>query len=266
MSNVIDCKNISFGYDSGKPEVIKNVTFSIKSGQLITLLGPNGAGKSTLLNCLCGFIKPQKGIILLKGEDINKKRQKQVAQVIAYVPQKVMIPFDYTVKDYAVMGRTAHLNVFERPDESDYRMVDKALLKLGVKELENRPINTLSGGEQQKVCIARALVQEPDLIILDEPTSALDYGNQVRVLRLIKDLSADGYSILMTSHNPDQCLMLQSDVAILNKEGNLIFGTCESILTESGLRDLYGVELKLVYSSELRRTVCLPAGLSQYGL
>lgn len=261
MIPIIDAKCITFGYREGH-NIFDKVNFSIYPGQLISLLGPNGVGKSTLLNCICGLLKPQVGTIDLCGCDISKETRKSIAQKIAYVPQKTAVSFDYTVRDFVVMGRTAHMSILAIPSKHDFDLADEALEKLALSELANRPLSELSGGEQQKACIARALVQSPELIILDEPTSALDFGNQLRVLKLIKNLSDSGYAVLLTTHNPDHCMMLGGKVAILNQQGYIEIGNIDEILTENRLRQVYGTNLRMIYVEDVRRTVCIPIGLN----
>lgn len=257
---LIQCDNINFSYD-GKRQILDNVSFSIEKGQLVTLLGPNGVGKSTLLNCITGLLKPQGGKVLLDGKDIFSLSRKSIARKVAYVPQKNSVPFDYLVKEFVVMGRTAHLGILTTPSDHDYKLVDAALLKLGITDLAERQINELSGGEQQKACIARALVQEPALVILDEPTAALDYGNQIKVLNLIKELLGLGFAVIQTTHNPDHCLMLGGHVAILDKQGILETGDCYKVLTEERLKRVYNTDLRLAYVDDVKRITCIPVGI-----
>ncbi len=261
MKTIIECENLFFRYSETGPYLLNDVSLSVSEGTTLSLLGPNGVGKSTLLNCLCGILKPKSGKVTLYGKDISSLSRRAVAKAIAYVPQLVSVPFDYSVLEFTVMGRTAHMGIFQTPGAEDYELAEQALEKLGVAEFRDRPVNTLSGGEQQKVCIARAIVQEPALIILDEPTSALDYGNQIRVLGLIRELTDDGYSVLLTSHNPDQCFMLQGNVAMLQPNGQILVGTSDTILTDELLEKVYGVPSRVTYSAEHGRRSCLPVGL-----
>lgn len=260
MNPIIESENIHFGYTESR-RILNDISFRIYEGQLITLLGPNGVGKSTLLNCICGLLKPNSGMVKLFGNPISKLSRREIAQQIAYVPQKSSVSFDYSVKDFVVMGRSAYLSILATPSEQDYKKTDEALEKLGITQLRERPISELSGGEQQKACIARAIVQDPKLVILDEPTSALDYGNQVKVLRLIKELSASGYAVLMTTHNPDHSFMLNGDVAIMSHDGKMEIGAVDQILTENRLEEAYGTKIRLMYVDEMKRKICVPVGL-----
>lgn len=257
---LIECKKVSFSY-SEQNNVLNDIDFSINSGQLVTLLGPNGVGKSTFLNCIIGLLRPTSGSIMLNDNELLKLSRKSIAKKIAYVPQKCIVPFDYSVKEFVVMGRTAHLGLLSMPSAEDYKAVDEALIRLEIEHLTERPMNELSGGEQQKVFIARAIVQSPQIIILDEPTSALDYGNQIKVLKLIKELSLAGYAVLMTTHNPDHTLMLDGSVAILNKTGYLTYGSISDILTEENLEQAYGTRLRIMHIEEINRKICVPYGL-----
>lgn len=256
MLPIIKMTNVNFGYNVDCP-ILNCISASIMPGQLITLLGPNGVGKSTLLNCITGLINKVQGEIMLCGNKISELSSKNIARKIAYVSQKTSVSFDYSVMDFVLMGRTSNLNIFSTPKTEDYISAESALEQLDVLDFKDRKISELSGGEQQKVCIARAIVQNPELIIMDEPTSALDYGNQIRVLKLITQLSKKGYAVLMTTHNPEHPLLLNSDVWILNREGKLECGTCETMITEEKLHDLYDTNICLSFVPKARRTACV---------
>ena len=200
MENIISINDLTFGYNKERT-ILSGINAQIRNGDLITLLGPNGTGKSTLLNCITGLLETKNGAIKLNNHNINSLQINHIARIIAYVPQKIQTNFNYTVSEYVTMGRTAHKTIFELPTSKDYCIADEALESLNILHFRTRSFNELSGGEQQQVCIARALAQQPKLIILDEPTAALDFDNQNKVLNLTKKLSELGFAVLMTTHN-----------------------------------------------------------------
>lgn len=247
---------IDFAYE-GRPNTLNSVTFSVDPGELVTLLGPNGSGKSTLLNCLMHLLEPQRGTVLLDGLPVSELGRRRIAQLVAYVPQVVNVAFAYEVRDYVAMGRAPFLGVWESPGAEDYARVDRALDRLGIGELANRSYVELSGGQRQLVDVARALVQEPRLILFDEPTSALDYGNQVKVLRLVAELARDGYAIVMTTHNPDHPILLNSSVCLLGRDGCLTKGTVDAIMQEDVLATVYDSPLMIRPVADAGRRVCI---------
>jgi len=255
MENIIHIKNLTFAYHKQKA-VLNEINAQINKGDLITLLGPNGVGKSTLLNCITGLLSVKEGVIKLNNHDIVSLKLKNIARIIAYVPQKIQNNFDYTVKEYVTMGRTAYKRIFELPNEKDYSIADEALDKLNILHLQNHSFNEISGGEQQQVCIARAIAQQPKLIVLDEPTSALDYDNQIKVLNLSKTLSELGYAVLMTTHNPEHSLLLNSTVWILKRDGRIAIGSTEELITEKQLHTLYTSEICVSEISSANRKIC----------
>jgi iron complex transport system ATP-binding protein len=255
MGEIVSIKNLTFAYSKGK-NVLCEINAQILNGDLITLLGPNGVGKSTLLNCITGLLAVKENVIKLNNRDIVFLKIKNIAQIIAYVPQKFQNSFDYTVREYVTMGRTAHKNMFEQPTEKDYSIADEALEKLNILYLKAKSFNEISGGEQQQVCIARAIAQQPKLIVLDEPTSALDLDNQIKVLNLTKKLSELGYAVLMTTHNPEHSLLLNSTVWILSRDGHLTVGSTAELITEKTLRSLYASEICVSEVPSANRQIC----------
>lgn len=260
MEPLLKVNNISYRYNDSIT-TFKNISFNVKRGELFTILGPNGAGKSTLLNCIAGLFKTTNGDILLDGENIDKIPPKKIAQKIAYVPQSSTQAYGYSVRDYIVMGRAPHLNMFMMPNTHDYEIVDEAIDMLEINRFSNKSYTNISGGERQLANIARAIVQQPDLIIFDEPTSALDYGNQLKIMRIVKKLSNKGYSVIMTTHNPDHAILLDGNVGILDYDGILRTGSVKDVMKEDILSKIYRTNLKLIYIEQLNRMVCVSENL-----
>ncbi|NLN52942.1 MAG: ABC transporter ATP-binding protein [Firmicutes bacterium] len=256
-----EVKNISYTYPNSEKMVLKGVSMSISKGEILSILGPNGSGKSTLLNCLAGIIKPTQGQILLDGQDISKMSGRQIARKIGYVQQTHIPTFAYSVFEFVLMGRAPKISFFGRPQKMDEELVWQTLEMLNITHLANRPYTKLSGGERQQCIIAHVLVQEPQAILFDEPTAFLDYGNQVRILRLIKSLAAQGYTIIMTTHNPDHAVLLGGKTALFQQTGELSCGRTGDIITEENLQQIYRTELRLLYIDALQRQACLHAKL-----
>lgn len=257
---VLEAERISFSYD-GKTPVLSEVNLCIAPGEMLTILGPNGAGKSTLLNCLVGTLTPQKGRVMLAKSEISEMSPRDIAKLIAYVPQTSIPTYGYQVRTYIAMGRAPHKGLFEQPKAEDLALVDKTIESLGISHIAEKPYTQISGGERQLANVCRALVQQPKIIIFDEPTSALDYGNQVKVLRLVKRLREQGYAIIMTTHNPDHPILLGGRVGILNRQGNFSVGDTKKLMSEDRLSELYDVPLRVIRVDEIDRNVCLPLNL-----
>jgi iron complex transport system ATP-binding protein len=229
----------------------------VESGEVFSLLGANGSGKTTLFKAILGLLRPYKGKILMDGQDIADWPRWEVARAIAYVPQAHTPPFAFSVRDVVLMARTAHLSVIGSPGRGDRAIADDALNTLGISHLAGAHYTEISGGERQLVLIARALAQRSRFLVMDEPTSNLDFGNQVRVLRHIKELAACGLGLLTTTHVPDHAFLCASRVAVM-KDGELLAaGAPVDVLTEGRLSTAYGVGLKIrLLEGGLR--VCVP--------
>ena len=260
MAPIIEVQDLSFSYSRAVP-VFQNVSFSVEPGQVMSLLGPNGAGKSTLLNCIAGLATPTKGSVTVHGKPVSTYSPRALAKHIGYVHQHIGVTYDYSVREYLVMGAAPRVGMFATPKEEDYARVEAAIVDLSLQKLADRPVSHLSGGERQRVAVARAIVQDPEVILFDEPTSALDYGNQIRVMRTIRALSERGYAVVMTTHNPDQPILLGGKVAMLNADGTLAVGDADSTLTSERLSELYGTELHLVFVDEVDRIACVSSKL-----
>lgn len=251
----MEVRNVTCGYDSRT--VLQDISLSMTAGDALCLLGPNGAGKTTLFKAMLGFLKVQTGRILLNGEDISTWSRQRFATKVGYIPQEHTPPFPYKVLDVVVMGRTAHMNTFATPSARDFVIAEEALHTLDSGYLMDRIYTEISGGERQLVLIARALAQQPEILIMDEPTSNLDFGNQVRVLKHVKKLVREGsLSVIMTTHSPNHAFLFASKVAVLGRNNMFAFGAPEEVMTEEKLKAVYGVDVKIVHSGEHK--VCLP--------
>ena len=253
---ILEVRDLSFAYPGGET-LFDHVSFALEEGQIFSILGANGAGKSTMMNCIANLLTPNRGEIRIAGKRLSDMSIREVSMLIGYVPQMHTAAYGYAVRDFVVMGRAPHLGFLKQPSAADFALVDETLEELGIARLANRPYTELSGGERQQVSIARAIVQQPKIIMLDEPTNHLDYGNQLRMLHLVRKLASKGYTIIITSHMPDHVLMLGGSVGMLNDDGSFVTGRNEDIITEENLRRLYGVDVRLIYLEQLRRVVCV---------
>jgi iron complex transport system ATP-binding protein len=248
--------DVDFTYPGGKKKVLDGVNLTLDSGEILCILGPNGAGKSTLLSCLDGLLKPQHGEIILGGKDLRDLSVREIAKAVAFVPQSVNPAFDYSVLDYVIMGRAPNIGMLQRPGDADIAVCVDALKSLSIEHLATKSYMEISGGERQQVTIARAIAQNPKVILFDEPTAHLDYGNQHRVLLLIRSMCRRGYSVVITTHNPDHALLLGGKVAILNRDGKLKIGSPDVIVTERYLREIYQTDIRVAYIESAGRIVC----------
>ena len=253
---ILQVKDLSFRYDSSR-RIFQHVNFELDKGEVLSILGTNGAGKSTLLNCLAGLFRSESGEILLDGVSMNNMSMRDVAKVVGYVPQIHTPTYAYTVREFTVMGRTPYIGAFATPSKEDYRITDEALERMNISHIADKPYTEISGGERQQVTIARALTQQPRIILLDEPTAHLDYGNQYRVVQMIKELAGEGYALIMTTHNPEHAVILDGKVAILNREGVLGVGQAADSLNGETLSKLYGLNIKTVFDPDAGRNICV---------
>jgi len=249
-------EKVGFSYN-GTRQIFSDISFEVKTGQIVCLLGPNGIGKTTLLTCMAKLREPNQGRILINGKDMTGLSTKDVARVIGYVPQTLMPSFDFTVLDYVVTGSAPWLGTFEKPKAEHYERAEQALIQMEIDHLRDKPYTRISTGELQQVSIARAIAQQSRLILMDEPTAHLDHGNQIKVLRIVKNLAAEGYGIVLTTHNPDQVLLLEAMVAVIDRQARFHFGEWQGILTEKLLSDLYGVEMRLIEVEGIQRKLCV---------
>ena len=245
----------SLAVNYGSKSVLKTIDLSVQQGEIYAILGSNGAGKTTLFRTIMGFIKSDKGKIIVDGKNINSMSKRQLSKLIAYVPQCHNCTFSYPVIDIVVMGCNPHLGAFSEPKEKHYKKAKLALEKLNISHLAKRKFKKLSGGEKQLVLIARALVQKPKLIIMDEPTASLDFNNSINVLSQITKLKDDNLSLLITCHSPSQARAF-ADKVLMIKDGIVYRDEDVNILdNQDVLHDLYCIEIENIDDARIRNYI-----------
>jgi iron complex transport system ATP-binding protein len=253
LTPIFDVKDLSFSYAGHS--VLREMNFRLHEGEVVSLLGPNGCGKSTLIRLMLGLLRGRGGI-LLDGTPLARYSHKQIARRVAYIPQYHSVPFNYSVLEMVLMGRTAKLGFFAQPGRRDRDIAMEALQTVGIAALAERPFGMLSGGQKQMVLLARALAQEVSTFIMDEPVSGLDYGNQMRLLEMITRLAAQGKTFLKTTHYPDHALLVSSRVAVMHDGHMIDEGAPEAVITPAMLHRVYGVEADIVEHRD--KNWCLP--------
>jgi iron complex transport system ATP-binding protein len=247
---MLEVRGLNFSY--GKFSV-RDITLNVKEGEVLTLLGPNGSGKTTILKCIYGLLKPVKNCVFIDGKDFHSLSLKERSKIVGYVPQSHHPPFPYTVLDVVVMGMTPQLGVFEAPKKKHYEKAVGALRLLGIEWLKDRPYTQLSGGQLQLVLIARALVQEPKVILLDEPTAHLDFKNQVRILEIIKKLANEqSISAVLTLHDPNLACIYSDTIALIKNGMIRAIGKPDEVMVEDLLEEVYEVPIRIFKLNGIR--------------
>ena len=234
---------ISFGYTSAS--TLNDITMKVDGSQILSIVGPNGAGKTTLLRCIDGIVSPQRGCVMLDGRKTEKLSRRETAKLLGYVPQDTPHTAPHTVFDSILLGRKPHVEWHTR--EEDIEKVVGVIRRLNIEHLALREFNELSGGERQKVVIARALVQEPKVLLLDEPNSNLDIKHQLELMKIIHSLAREeGMAVVVAIHDLNLAARYSDRIVIL-KGGRIVSaGTPSQVLTEESIRDVYGVEARVL--------------------
>ncbi len=245
----LEARHLTFGY---LPEqtVLHDVSLSLRSGEVLYLLGRNGSGKTTLLSCLAGLLQPAAGQIRLGGADLQKLSAAARARRIGLIPQIHTPTFSYTVAEMVMMGRAPHLGWLGSPARQDRAIVEEVMAQVGIYELRNRPYTEISGGEQQLVLIALGLAQKCPILLMDEPTAHLDLSNQHRVLEMVKQLSGQGISFVISSHSPNNALTYADRVLLLTGGWVTASGAPAEILTAPLLSSVYGVQIEVLHETQ----------------
>lgn len=228
--------NMTFSY--GEKETIKDISLHVNEGEFVGLIGPNGSGKSTLLKNICRALTPDAGMAVLDGENIFSMNHKRLALKMGAVGQENEVPFDFTVEEIVAMGRTPHKKLFEIDNEYDKYMTNHALEHVGMAHMAKRSYRSLSGGEKQRVVIARVIAQESEFLILDEPTNHLDISYQMQVFDFVKRLQI---TVLSAIHDLNMAALYCDRIYVLKAGKIVLHGTPEEVLTPENILDIYGV-------------------------
>lgn len=257
MENIIEIKNITIKY--GDYEVLRDISFGIKKGEFTSIIGPNGAGKSTVLKAIMKNIDIASGDISIKGKSIKDITHKEKACIIGFVPQEFNISFDFTVYDIVAMGRNPYLVKFKKSKYNDKKIIEESMQKTNTYEFKDKYFNSLSGGEKQRVIIARALAQQPEILILDEATSSLDIHHQLDILELIHSLNReDGLTVLTIMHDLNLASRFSDEIVLLSKNGIVKHGKPNEVIDEQVLKSVYDMDMVVRENKLLSYTEIIP--------
>jgi iron complex transport system ATP-binding protein len=258
MERIYDIENIIFGY--GEKNILKGIELKVKKGDFIGILGPNGCGKSTLLKNMIGYLKHTEGTIKIKGKSIDKMNPMELAKIVGFIPQKSEFVMDITVYDMIQMGRFPHLkSKWSGYSTKDKEITEKVIERLNLKKFKRRMISSLSGGEFQMVMLGRALVQEPEIILLDEATSNLDINHSAEFMGIVKELTVnEGLTAVSILHDINLASAYCTEIAFI-KDGKIkYFNTPIKIIKKEILNDIYKIEPKII-NDEAGNVYVVPA-------
>ena len=245
-SPILQTQPINFSYD--QDTILHSISISINPGEFIGVIGPNGSGKSTLLKLLGGLLKPDSGQLNFKGKSYLDYQRKQLAQSITWVPQEHPMVFPFKVSEIVLMGRHPHLSAFTFEGDEDIEIARNAMARTQTLQFAQRNFNEISGGEKQRVVIAGAITQEPELMILDEPTSALDIKYQIQILKILKQLNEDkNMTVILAMHDLHLAAKFCNRLILL--EDGKIFqdGKAKEVLQKEHIEKVYGVKVHLIH-------------------
>ncbi|MEG9884702.1 MAG: ABC transporter ATP-binding protein [Hyphomicrobiales bacterium] len=231
---MIRVEGLGFKYRHDNSWIFRNCSLEAQTGEVVAILGPNGCGKTTLLKTALGLYRPREGSVRSEG-------------TFGYVPQNTEASLPFCVRDQVVMGRARHIKMFASPTRNDYHKSDTWLERLGLKQLADRPVTELSGGQRQLVLIARALVSDCRVMVLDEPASALDFRNRQTILKTLAHLArSHGITILFSTHMPQQAQFIADKVLVLRNADRHVFGPASRILSDKNLTTLYDIDMRSI--------------------
>ena len=246
QGHILQASDVEFEYRAGVP-VLRKVSLTAAAGRLVCILGPNGSGKTTLLRCLLGRLRPRAGSIMLDGRPVGAYGPRGLAQLLAYVPQVPSSAFAFTVRELVLMGRFAHSGALGLAGEHDEAVARQAMIMTDTLAFADRSLEELSGGEAQRVMIARALAQQPQVALLDEPTAHLDMRNQLTIYGMMARLAHDwGMAVVCVSHDVNVAARFADELVLMRDGQVLAAGTSEQVLRVETLERAYDVKIDLI--------------------
>ena len=253
---IISAENISCTYPGLKRNIIDGMSFTVNKGDFAALIGPNGAGKTSVFRVLSGYIRVTGGCIRINDKNIMKLSHAERAEIMAVVPQNVFSPLSYTVRQIVEMGRVSRLSRFAAPSRTDIQAISYAMGIMDVDSYSETPFNNLSGGEKQRVMLAMALAQEPEILLLDEPTSHLDIGHSSQLMKILRGLNREkNLTILLISHDINIAAKYSSRI-ILMKSGRIMRdGDVKNVLEPNLIESAYGCKVKILNDADGRRFI-----------
>lgn len=245
MDKILSLDGVHFQYSPESPSVLADLSLDIPAGKITAILGPNGTGKTTLLHLLLGLLKPSQGSVHVAGKPHRGYSKQALSQMIGLVPQFENVPFNFSVFEYVLLGRSPYLKPFQLPGDEDLRVTEGALEQAGISKLAEKPVTEISGGERQLVNISRALAQQTRILLLDEPTAHLDLENQSRILSLLKKMSARGITAVLTTHDPNAAIYVADRFVLMNKGNIAAQGSLAEVITPENLSNIYRTPIRV---------------------
>ena len=239
---MLEVRNLSVSY--GKHQVLANINVTAEKGEVLGIIGPNGSGKTTLAKTINRLLKPTSGEVLIDGKNVHHMKSVEIAKHIAVVSQVFSINFEFTVEDIVLMGRTPYIKSAETPE--DLKIVEDAMEKTHTSFLKGRLVTQLSGGELQRVVIARALAQQPDILLLDEPTSHLDITNQIDILNLVKQESRKGMTVIAVVHDLNLAAYYCDKICLIRDGKLMSYGTPDEVITSDNIHTVYNLPVEVI--------------------
>ena len=247
--SILQLKDVSFAYH--RAPVIQSLSLKVEPGEFIGVLGPNGSGKSTLLKLLGGILKPGSGTVFLKDKPLNDYKRKTLAQSIAWLPQEHGMAFSFRVGEIVLMGRHPYLSPMTFEGQKDFDIADQAMTTTDTAHLSARQFSDISGGEKQRVMMASAIAQEPEVLLLDEPTTALDIKYQLEIINILDRLNrSDGMTLILAMHDMHLASKYCRRLILIDQGKIVKDGTPEEVLQKEVLESVYGVQLKVFHDPE----------------